>query len=356
MVDVLVERPGGVPEHATGFVAADGRVVTVAHVLDGGGAVSVGGGGAARVLRVDRAADLALLSADAEGDSAGRGVRIVSARDGAARAAPVSVRRRIVARVRDSAGSRVYSRRTLELAGDVAAGDSGAPVLDADGDLLGVVFARSRRHDGTAYAVDASAVDRLLGRRRTAGIEGVGPGREREGGVDLHAIGGSIDSTSAAPADPPPPTQPPLTFVGATPRPEIQQQKAHPKRERDHRGTREQRPQHRIHPAMPPPDPAGQRGRHEDAARATAAAAVPRRPVAQVAAGGLQHGEQRRRAGCRDRHEAEQPRQEPAPPVAPLDLRPPLGAAGVEPDLSVFDGLEIHAPLVLARPRRPFDR
>jgi S1-C subfamily serine protease len=162
VVDVLVERPGGVPERATGFVADDGRVVTVAHVLDGGGAVSIAGGGDARVLRVDRAADLALLAAKASPAApAGDGTRIVSARGGV-HAAPVKVRRHIVARVRDSVGARIYSRRALELAGEIAAGDSGAPVVDDDGALLGVVFARSRRDDGTAYAVDASAVDALL--------------------------------------------------------------------------------------------------------------------------------------------------------------------------------------------------
>ena len=75
----------------------------------------------------------------------------------------VVVRRHIRARVRDSAGPRVYSRAAIELAGAVTAGDSGAPVLD-DGELLGVVFARSRRDDGTAYAVDAAAVERLLAR------------------------------------------------------------------------------------------------------------------------------------------------------------------------------------------------
>jgi hypothetical protein len=164
VVDVLVERPGGVPERATGFVAADGRVVTVAHVLDGGGAVSIAGSGPARVLRVDRRADLALLAAAGPSSGAvGDGVRIVSARGGA-HATPVTIRRRIVARVRDSAGSQIYSRRALELAGEIAAGDSGAPVVGDDGSLLGVVFARSRRDDGTAYAVDASAVARLLER------------------------------------------------------------------------------------------------------------------------------------------------------------------------------------------------
>jgi S1-C subfamily serine protease len=168
VVTVLVERPGGVPERATGFVAGDGRVVTVAHVLDGGGAVSVRGeGGAAeraRVVRVDRAADLALLAARAEapGVRADDDVRLVSARGGEVRARAVDVRRRIVARVRDSAGERIYSRPSLELAADVTSGDSGAPILDGDGRVLGVVFARSRRHAGTAYAVDGAAVERLL--------------------------------------------------------------------------------------------------------------------------------------------------------------------------------------------------
>ena len=174
VVTVLVERPGRVPERATGFVAANDRVVTVAHVLDGGGAVAVraqgGGERRARVVRVDRAADLAVLEARAPGapivsaSSGGRDARVLSARDGSLRTTDADVRRRIVARVRDSAGPRVYSRRALEIAGDISGGDSGAPVVDGEGRLLGVVFARSRRQPGTAYAVDASSVDRLLGR------------------------------------------------------------------------------------------------------------------------------------------------------------------------------------------------
>ena len=183
VVTVLVDRPGGVPGRATGFVAADERVVTVAHVLDGGGAVAVrvqgGGERRARVVRVDRTADLALLEVPASEprgvalasatstaslSSGGREARVLGARDGSLRARRVEVRRRIVARVRDSAGPRVYTRRALVLAGDVAGGDSGAPVVDGDGRLVGVVFARSRREPGTAYAVDAGSVDRLLGR------------------------------------------------------------------------------------------------------------------------------------------------------------------------------------------------
>jgi V8-like Glu-specific endopeptidase len=55
-------------------------------------------------------------------------------------------------------------RDALELRADVGAGDSGAPVVDGRGHLLGVVFARSRARDGTAYAVEADAVHALLER------------------------------------------------------------------------------------------------------------------------------------------------------------------------------------------------
>ena len=44
-------------------------------------------------------------------------------------------------------GPRSSSRRTI------VSGDSGAPVVDADGEIVGVVYARSTRRGGTAYAV-----------------------------------------------------------------------------------------------------------------------------------------------------------------------------------------------------------
>jgi len=169
VVTVLVARGAGPPEQATGFVAAGSRVVTVAHVLDGGGTVTVRGPGAAhgaRVVRVDRAADLALLDAGAlEGATvAAKGEeRVVHVRGGRVEAIPITVRRRVVAHIRDSAGPRMYTRAALELAGEVAGGDSGAPVIGDGGELLGVVFARSDRDDDRAWAVDARAVAALLG-------------------------------------------------------------------------------------------------------------------------------------------------------------------------------------------------
>jgi hypothetical protein len=82
------------------------------------------------------------------------GTRLVVLRD----AAPVTIRadvlRRIDARVRQAAGGAAVDRPALELSATIGAGDSGAPVIGADGRVAGVVFARSRDRAGIAYAVE----------------------------------------------------------------------------------------------------------------------------------------------------------------------------------------------------------
>jgi S1-C subfamily serine protease len=169
IVRVSVPGDGRVPDVATGVIAGDGRVLTVAHVLGGGRSATVLGRPAA-VVRIDRRADLALLSVPGSraaplrfSDGTGAvAVRVL--RDGRPRMLPGTVRRRVVARVRDAPTDRPRIRPAIELGVGVAPGDSGAPVLDPDGRLLGVVFAEAGDRDDTAWAVDAAAVRRLLGR------------------------------------------------------------------------------------------------------------------------------------------------------------------------------------------------
>lgn len=151
-VTVHAWSAAGLAERATGTVVAPGQVLTVAHVLEGASHVEVQGR-AATVLRSDAALDLALLRApgvtgptarfgDADGD-----VRVLTT-GGVTQA---GVRRRVSARLVDQPGR--PRRPSLELAAAVSAGDSGAPVVNADGEVVGVVFARSTRRGGTAYAV-----------------------------------------------------------------------------------------------------------------------------------------------------------------------------------------------------------
>jgi hypothetical protein len=153
---------------ATGFTVSPGRVVTVAHAVEGDSVTVRGTDGVARrgaLIRRDETLDLALLAVPGQRPAPGfipAGPRLLVLRGGEPAALPVRVVREIAANVRTAGQTDVARRPALELAGAVAAGDSGAPVL-RDGHIDGVVFARSRDRPGVAYAVDAEALARLIG-------------------------------------------------------------------------------------------------------------------------------------------------------------------------------------------------
>jgi S1-C subfamily serine protease len=169
VLTVTVRAPGAQEAVGSGFVAGPGRVVTVAHLLERGSSVAVRSPGgrarAARAWRIDRRNDLALLAVPGlrgrplRTADAGDEVRLLLVRDGRAVTRVARVRRLIQAHVEAAPDARPRSRPALELAGRIAAGDSGAPVVSAGGEVAGVLFARSRDHARIAYAVDASALE-----------------------------------------------------------------------------------------------------------------------------------------------------------------------------------------------------
>lgn len=72
-----------------------------------------------------------------------------------------------VERLFNATGDDIYgegdvSRRAIELSADVVPGVSGGGVFGESGELIGVVFAESRRREATSYAVDASEVRTFL--------------------------------------------------------------------------------------------------------------------------------------------------------------------------------------------------
>jgi S1-C subfamily serine protease len=145
------------------------RVLTVAHALSGRDAVAVAGR-PARILRLDRRLDLALLEVPGLrapalrfGADAQR-VGLVVLRGARPRTLTGSLRRRVRVLWHDQPGDPAQERPGLELAAAIDPGDSGAPVVDRRGRLLGVLYARSGERGGTAWAVDAAAVRGLLGR------------------------------------------------------------------------------------------------------------------------------------------------------------------------------------------------
>jgi S1-C subfamily serine protease len=170
----VVSVLGAGTERATGFTVGPGRVLTVAHTLPGDAPIRVQAGRddprPVRVLRRDARTDLALLAVNGLGGRAiettaangGDSVRLRLLRDGGVVTRAARVRRAIEAHVQAPGAARPLRRPALELEARLHAGDSGAPVLTDGGELAGVLFARSRDATGTAYAVDAQAVEMLL--------------------------------------------------------------------------------------------------------------------------------------------------------------------------------------------------
>jgi S1-C subfamily serine protease len=166
ILDVRVATEALSGEHATALALGNGRALTVAHVLRAGRPVVVGRR-RARVLRVDRRLDIAVLAVPGlrapapvrAAGHAGERVTVRVLRDGAVRALPATIRRTVTARLD---GGPTAGRAALELTAPVMPGDSGAPVLDGDDHVTGLVFAQASGRAGLAYALDARAVPSLL--------------------------------------------------------------------------------------------------------------------------------------------------------------------------------------------------
>lgn len=151
---------------ATGVAVGPAFVLTVAHPLGAGAELRVDGRPACRII-VDQQRDAAVLfvpGLDADtvelADGAGSGPAWMVRLADVART-PLVERteiHRIVARVATADDGRVHERAAVVVAAPVRPGDSGAPVLNAAGQLVGLVFAASRDDAAASYAV---AVDEL---------------------------------------------------------------------------------------------------------------------------------------------------------------------------------------------------
>jgi S1-C subfamily serine protease len=137
---------------ARGIVVAPGAVLTVAHVARGATGITVDGAPGV-VVAIDPRIDAALVRART---TTGPVVPAPSAAPGPAvlDGQPVTVERTVTADVEEPSDDTTYRRAALVVAGHVERGESGSPVLDPRGRLLGMVFAASRDADDVAYAVD----------------------------------------------------------------------------------------------------------------------------------------------------------------------------------------------------------
>lgn len=150
---------------ATAIVIGEGLALTVAHSFDGASGVSLldadGSEVEAELVYLDPSRDIALLSfaddldvealtlhSDAD-DPVDEG-RMVTIRDERTTVLPVQLIRRVPVTL-DGEGR----RDGVELNGSIIQGDSGAPVVDDDGRVIGMVFASTRASE-TGWAVAGS--------------------------------------------------------------------------------------------------------------------------------------------------------------------------------------------------------
>ncbi|GAA3632696.1 MarP family serine protease [Kineosporia mesophila] len=155
-------------QEGSGVVIAPQRVVTNAHVVAGVAEprVQVGGKGtvyAARVVSFDPTRDLAVLAVprlrvaplqmtgDLErGDDA---VVVGFPNDGPFKVSPARIRSIVRASGEDIYGNEGAVREVYSLYVNVRPGNSGGPVLDPSGNVVGVVFAKSLDDADTGYAL-----------------------------------------------------------------------------------------------------------------------------------------------------------------------------------------------------------
>ena len=170
--------------HGSGIFVEPGLVLTSAHVVKGADEITVTNGdhsATATVVAFDPEMDLAYLAvapfaapvelagrADRDAVRGAAGTAYVF-RDGEVVALPVVVRRPIRIHTEDIYIEGDTYRAGLELDAEIRSGDSGGPVL-VDGEVVGVVWARSSKFDRRAYAIDPVGSGELVRRQLAAGV------------------------------------------------------------------------------------------------------------------------------------------------------------------------------------------
>ena len=163
---------GGLESTGTGFVVAPGYVVTNAHVIAGGRRVVVAGIGGTydatpvlfdpdfdiALLRVPNLVALALPLASQDPERGTAAAVLGYPNGGPLRVAPAAVSGNYDATGRNIYATERVRRDIVEIRSDIERGNSGGPLMLADGTVGGVVFAEARTDDEVGYALAPTAV------------------------------------------------------------------------------------------------------------------------------------------------------------------------------------------------------
>ena len=156
----------------TGFVISQQRLMTNAHVVAGSDQVSVeteSGDLAARVVYYDPDTDLAILSvprltapplefAARDGSAGQDGIVVGYPLDGPYTASPARIRQRISLQGPDIYEAKKVSRDVFTVRATVRSGNSGGPLVDTNGLVIGVVFGAAVDDPETGFVLTATEV------------------------------------------------------------------------------------------------------------------------------------------------------------------------------------------------------
>ncbi|HEX2308339.1 MAG TPA: MarP family serine protease [Jatrophihabitantaceae bacterium] len=187
VVKVYSDAPScGRESEGSGFVYAPGRVMTNAHVVAGGRSVRVvtnAGTWRARVVVYDPRRDVAVLAvpgftarsltfAPGSARTGQNAVVLGYPKDGPFDAEPARVRSQQQIRGGDIYGNSGDIRQAYAVRSLVRSGNSGGPLIDTSGRVLGVVFASAIDSADTGFVLTAAEVspDAKAGRTATATV------------------------------------------------------------------------------------------------------------------------------------------------------------------------------------------
>jgi S1-C subfamily serine protease len=188
-VKIVGEGCGQIQE-GSGFVVAPGLVVTNAHVIagiahpvveDGAGShpttvVSFDPSFDLAVLRVDGLQDPPLTLDPAQVARGTEGAVLGYPGGGPFTVVPAGVMAGFEAEGRDIYGRGLTLRNVYEIQAVVRPGNSGGPLVDTDGEVVGVVFSRSTTNDDVGYALASPGVlTRVEGAAKSVRAVGTGP-------------------------------------------------------------------------------------------------------------------------------------------------------------------------------------
>jgi S1-C subfamily serine protease len=189
IVKVIGDGCGEIQE-GSGFVVAPGVVVTNAHVVAGipNPVVEDGlGSHSTTVVSFDPSYDLAVLKVNnlsdpalsLDGSSVPRGTQAAVLgypNGGPFSVVPAGVMDQFEAQGRDIYGQGLTERQVYEIQAVVRPGNSGGPLVEADGEVIGVVFSRSTTNSDVGYALTSPGVLTEVERAKTlTAAVGTGP-------------------------------------------------------------------------------------------------------------------------------------------------------------------------------------